>query len=138
MILLTGGTGYVGSHLLGRLRRRNEPIRVLARDPDRHRQLAAEKVEVVKGDVSDPQRLHAAMKGVDTVIHLVAIIRERPGGATFERINYDGSVNVVDAAKEAGVARLIHQSALGARPDPKLPYFDTKYRAEQYVQASGL
>jgi uncharacterized protein YbjT (DUF2867 family) len=57
---------------------------------------------------------------------------------TFERINYGGTINVVDAAKEAGVKRILYQSALGARPDPSLPYFDTKYRAEQYLQQSGL
>jgi NADH dehydrogenase len=95
-------------------------------------------VGVFKGDVTDPASLREAMQGVDTVINLVAIIRERPGGETFERINYGGTVNVVDAAKAAGVKRILQQSALGARPDPRLPYFDTKYRAEQYVQQSGL
>jgi uncharacterized protein YbjT (DUF2867 family) len=138
MILLTGGTGYVGSHLLARLRRRGEPVRVLARDPSKHQHLVTGNVGVIQGDVTDRDSLAAAMRDVDTVIHLVAIIRERPGGITFERINYGGTVNVVDAAKAAGVSRVIHQSALGARPDPNLPYFDTKYRAEQYVQASGL
>ncbi len=138
MILLTGGTGYVGSHLLGRLRKRGEPVRVLTRDPEKYRHLETGNVGLAKGDVTNPESLHAAMQDVSTVVHLVAIIRERPGGITFERINYGGTVNVVEAAKAAGVQRIIHQSALGARPDPQLPYFDTKYRAEQYVQRSGL
>lgn len=138
MILLTGGTGYVGSHLLARLRQRGEPVRILVRDPAEHQHLVTGNVGVVKGDVTDPNSLGEAMQGIETVVHLVAIIRERPGGVTFERINYGGTVNVVDAAKAAGVKRMIYQSALGARPDPKLPYFDTKHRAEQYVQASGL
>jgi NADH dehydrogenase len=138
VILLTGGTGYVGSHLLGRLRKRGEPVRVLVRDPAKHHHLETGNVGLAKGDVTNLESLHAAMQDVSTVIHLVAIIRERPGGITFERINYGGTVNVVEAAKAAGVKRIIHQSALGARPDPRLPYFDTKYRAEQYVQASGL
>src|SRR5439155_24238327 len=99
---------------------------------------ATGNVTLAAGDVTDPQSLRAAMEGVTTVINLVAIIRERPGGITFERINYGGTVNIVDAAQAAGVRRIVQQSALGARRDPALPYFDTKYRAEQYVQASGL
>jgi len=138
MILLTGGTGYVGSHLLARLRRRGEPVRVLTRDPSKHQHLQTGNVGLIKGNVTDGASLRAAMEGVTTVINLVAIIRERPGGITFERINYGGTVNIVDAAKAAGVQRIVQQSALGVRPDPKLPYFDTKYRAEEYVRKSGL
>jgi uncharacterized protein YbjT (DUF2867 family) len=138
MILLTGGTGYVGSHLLARLRQRGEPVRVLVRDPEQYGHLVTGNVGIARGDVTDPDSLVEPMQGIDTVIHLVAIIRERPGGVTFDRINYGGTVNVVDAAKAAGVKRFVHQSALGARPDPRLPYFNTKFRAEQYVQASGL
>ena len=138
MILLTGGTGYVGSHLLARLRGRGEPVRVLVRDPARHQHLATGNVGLASGDVTDPPSLAEAMQGVDTVIHLVAIIRERGAGVTFERLNYGGAVNVVNAAKTAGVKRILHQSALGARSDPRLPYFDTKHRAEEYVKGSGL
>ena len=138
MILVTGGTGYVGSHLLARLRQRDERVRLLVRDPAKYQQLAGGNVELAKGDVTDPASLGEAMQGVSTVIHLVAIIRERPGGITFERIIYGGTVNVVDTAKSAGVKRFIHQSALGVRPDPNLPYFDAKYRAEEYVRQSGL
>ncbi len=138
MILLTGGTGYVGSHLLAHLRRRGEPVRVLVRDPQKHQHLVTGNVGVFQGDVTDAASLREAMEGVDTVIHLVAIIRERPGGVTFDRIIYAGTANVVDAAVKAGVKRILYQSALGARPDPRLPYFDSKYRAEQYVQQSGL
>ncbi|GAC1557922.1 MAG: NAD(P)H-binding protein [Herpetosiphon sp.] len=138
MILITGGTGYVGSYLVAKLRTRNEPVRLLVRDPARYAHLAHGNIELVKGDVTDPQSLEPALAGVDVVINLVAIIRELPGGVTFERINYGGTVNIVDAAKAAGVQRFLQMSALGVRPDPKLPYFDTKYRAQQYVQQSGL
>ena len=138
MILLTGGTGYVGSRMLEKLRSRPEPVRLLVRDLERAKKLAGGTVTLAKGDVTDPATLPAAMEGVDTVIHLVAIIRERPGGVTFERYNYQGTVNMVDAAKAAGVKRFIHMSALGVRPDPSLPYMDTKYRAQQYVEQSGL
>jgi NADH dehydrogenase len=138
MILLTGGTGYVGSYLLAALRRRDEPVRVLVRDPATHQDLVRGNVELARGDVTDPRSLSEAMQGVSTVIHLVAIIREGPGGMTFERVNYGGTVNVVEAAKAVGVTRILHQSTLAARPDPTLPHYDTKYRAEQYVKEIGL
>ncbi len=124
MILLTGGTGYVGSYLLAKLRGRGEPVRILARDPAKFQHLVTGNVGVAQGDVTDPGSLTKALEGVDKVIHLVAIIRERPGGVTFERINYAGTVNIVDAAKAAGVKRFLHMSALGVRPDPALAYFE--------------
>ncbi|WP_164689230.1 SDR family oxidoreductase [Herpetosiphon llansteffanensis] len=138
MILVTGGTGYVGSRLIEKLRQRPEPVRVLVRTPEKAQKLVAGNISIVKGDVSDPESLLAAMKGVSTVIHLVAIIRERSGGITFERMNYQATVNVVDAAKAAGVKRFLHMSALGVVNDPNLPYMDTKFRAQKYVEASGL
>lgn len=138
MILLTGGTGYVGRRMVEKLRTRPEPLRLLVRDPASAQKYGGGTVTIVKGDVTDPTSLPAALEGVDTVIHLVAIIRERSGGVTFERMNYQGTVNIVDAAKAAGVKRFIHMSALGVRLDPALPYMDTKYRAQQYVENSGL
>lgn len=138
MILVTGGTGYVGSRLIEKLRQRPEPVRVLVRTPEKAQKLVAGNVSIVKGDVTDPESLIAAMKGVSTVIHLVAIIRERSGGISFERMNYQATVNVVDAAKAAGVKRFLHMSALGVVNDPNLPYMDTKFRAQKYVEASGL
>jgi uncharacterized protein YbjT (DUF2867 family) len=137
MILVTGGTGYVGSHLVQKLAEQGRPVRLVVRDPATARGKLPDGVAVVAGDVSDPGSLGPAMVGVDTVIHLVAIIRER-GGTTFERVNYEGSVQVVDAAKAAGARRYLQMSALGALPDPRFPYHDTKYRAEEYVKASGL
>lgn len=138
MILLTGGTGYVGSYILAQLRGRGEPIRLLVREPARYQQLATGNVGLAQGDVTDPDSLQRAFEGVDKVIHLVAIIRERAGGITFERVNYGGTVNVVAAAQAAGVKRFLHMGALGTQPNPRLPYLDTKYRAEQVVQQSGL
>src|SRR5688500_9574876 len=76
MILITGGTGYVGSRLVEKLRARNEPLRLLVRDPERARGSAG-SVELARGDVTDPASLAAAAEGADTIINLVAIIRER-------------------------------------------------------------
>lgn len=136
-ILVTGGTGFVGSYVVPRLREAGHTIRLIVRDPTRLPAHAQGGVEVVEGDVSRPDTLAPAVAGVDAVVHLVAIIRER-GGATFERINYQGTVNIVDAALAAGVRRFVQMSANGARPASEYPYFDTKFRAQQYVVESGL
>jgi uncharacterized protein YbjT (DUF2867 family) len=137
MILVTGGTGYVGSRLVQKLVEQGRPVRLLVRDTAEGMRKFPTGVEFARGDVTEPETLPAAMAGVETVIHLVAIIRER-GGLTFEKVNYQGTVNVVDAEKEAGVRRHLQMSALGVLRDPNFPYHDTKYRAEQYVKASGL
>src|SRR5262249_24915957 len=118
MILVTGGTGYVGSRLVRKLAEQGRPVRLIARDVAAARHQAPEYVEVIAGDVTAPATLAAAMTVVDSVIHLVAIIRER-GSATFERINYEGTVHVVDAAVASGARRYLQMSALGALPDPQ-------------------
>jgi NADH dehydrogenase len=140
MILVTGGTGYVGSHIVKRLIEAGQPVRALVRNrawAQAEGRLANLKVEWVEGDVTQPETLAAAMQGVDAVIHTVAIAIEK-GGRKYETINYQGTVNVVDAAKAAGVKRFINISQLGA--DAKLPYrfLASKGKAQDYVAASGL
>jgi len=91
-----------------------------------------EQIEVVSGDVTDRQSLLPIMQGVTTVVHLVAIAIEK-GSQTYEAINYQGTINVVDAANQAGVGRFINMSQNGA--DSKLPYrfLKSKGQAQDYV-----
>jgi uncharacterized protein YbjT (DUF2867 family) len=138
MILVTGGTGFVGSRIVQKLVAASRPVRLLVRDAEAARRTYPTGVEFAHGDVTELETLVAALAGVEVVIHLVAIIRERGEGVSFERINYRGTVNIIDAEKRAGVRRHLQMSALGALPDPNFPYHDTKYRAEQYVKASGM
>jgi uncharacterized protein YbjT (DUF2867 family) len=134
-VLLIGGTGYVGDRMRYVLRDAGYSVRLLSRSSDeRH---VSEGFGVARGDVTNRESLVAAMQGVSAVINLVAIIKEK-GDVTFENINYKGSVNVVDAARQAGVKRLIQMSALGAGDLPSYSYFHTKWRAENYVKDSGL
>ncbi len=137
MILVTGGTGYVGSRLVQKLVAQGREVRVLVRDPNAAKAKLPQGAIPVQGDVTDPATLPAALAGVDTVIHLVAIIRERGGNVTFEKINYEGTVHIIDAEKNAGVHRHLQMSALGALPDSNFPYHYTKFRAEEYVKKSG-
>lgn len=136
-VLLVGGTGYVGDAMRPRLRDAGYAVRLLVRDGASSARYEREGFTIALGDVADVDALARAMQGVDAVINLVAIIKER-GEATFERVNYQGSVNVVDAARRAGARRLIQMSALGAGNLPSYPYHYTKWRAENEVKDSGL
>ena len=132
-VLVTGGAGFIGRHLVPALRARGKPVRVLAREP-----VTVEGAEVVVGDVTRPETLPAALDGVDAVIHLVAILQGKP--EDFARVIGDGTRNVVEAAREAGVRRFIYQSALGLNEQSRetIPYFRGKWAAEQAVTGSGL
>lgn len=137
MILITGATGFVGSHLVARLKREGQAVRCLVRPTSDVAWLRQHSVELVTGSVNDPQSLQVALRGATAVVHLVAIIRER-GRQTFNYVNYLGTKAVVEAAQEAGVPRFIHMSALGARSDPAFPYLCSKWRGEETVRASGI
>ena len=137
-VLVTGGTGFIGPHVVHALRARDTPVRALVRDPARATRLAAWGVELVPGDVTDPASLRAACEGADAVVHLVAIIRGRP--VDFERVMSQGARNVVAAAQEAGVRRFVLASALGLdeRSKDAVPYFAAKWEMEAAVKESGL
>jgi NADH dehydrogenase len=96
-------------------------------------------VKTFRGGLFDPAVLDQGMKGCTAVTHLVGIIMEKPGeGVTFERIHHQGTVAAVDAAKRNGVKRFVQMSALGVRADAVSEYHKTKWKAEEYVRASGL
>jgi uncharacterized protein YbjT (DUF2867 family) len=137
-VLVTGGTGFIGPHVVHALRTRDTAVRALVRNPGRATRLAAWGVELATGDVTDPVSLRAACEGVDTVVHLVAIIRGRP--ADFERVMSQGTRNVVAAAQDAGARRFVLASALGLDEGTKdaVPYFAAKWEMERAVRESGL
>ncbi|HVP75647.1 MAG TPA: complex I NDUFA9 subunit family protein [Gaiellaceae bacterium] len=136
--LVTGGTGFIGPHVVHALRVRDVAVRALVRNPTRASRLAAWGVEVVQGDVTDAASLREACVGVDAVVHLVSIIKG--SRADFERVMTEGTRNVVAAAKEAGVGRFVLTSALGLdeRSREAVPYFGAKWQMEQAVEQSGL
>lgn len=134
-ILVTGAAGYVGNNTVKRLVKMGKPVRAMVRNTEKAKMRLADvldKIELVEGDVTDRDSLAPAMKDVGTVIHLVAIALEK-GGQTYEEINYQGTINVVDAAEAAGVTRFINMSQNGA--DSSLPYrfLKSKGRAQEYV-----
>ncbi len=140
MILITGAAGYVGSNLVRLLVAQGKPVRALVHSPQKAAVRLADvrdQIEIVRGDVTRPETLAPALEGASAVVHLVAVAIER-GRGDYERINTQGTVNLVDAAKAAGVRRFINMSQNGA--DSRLPYrfLASKGRAQEYVAASGL
>ncbi len=135
MILVTGGSGFIGPRLVARLGEGGRVVRALARG-QRRADLPA-GVETATGNVVSGEGLPEAMAGVERVVHLVAIIREGRG-QTFDGVIRRGTERVVEAALAAGVQKLVYVSAIGARDDPTYPYLVAKWRAEQAVINSGL
>jgi len=137
MVLVTGATGFVGSHLLRRMRSAGLPVRAMVRDSEKTQGLRELGVEIVVGDFSDKASLMSAATGVERVVHLVGIIQESPG-ATFQSVHVEGTKNLVAALKQAGVRHLVYQSALGARAQSPSRYHQTKWEAEELVRNSGI
>ena len=137
-VALTGGTGFVGRHVAAMLVARGHGVRVLARDPARARFLSDPKVELVRGGLADSAALARLARGADALVHLVGIIVEQ-GSQTFAAVHVAGTRAVLAAARDAGVRRFIHMSAVGARDEPgATPYHRTKSQAERLVADSGV
>jgi uncharacterized protein YbjT (DUF2867 family) len=138
-VLVTGASGFVGNVVVKELLAQGHLVRALVRQGSEKKLQERERVEIAPGDCLDHEAMETAAAGCEAVIHLVGIIREFPGrGITFEQVHVQATRNVVDAAKGAGVKRYLHMSALGARPEPADPYHVTNFRADEYVQNSGL
>jgi NADH dehydrogenase len=137
VILVTGATGYVGGHLVARLVGGAEPVRGLVRRPDA--KLPA-GVDSVRGDVTEPESLPAAVEGVEMVIHCAAITgdRKEPYRGAYDRVNREGTANLVAAASAAGVKRLVVMSGLGCKPAPAGTYMATRWGLEEAVRQGGI
>jgi uncharacterized protein YbjT (DUF2867 family) len=138
MILVTGGTGFVGSHIVNALADAGKDVRVLERKPGSWQEAGVRCREAVQGDMTDPESLRRAVSGCDTVVHLVAIRQGKP--EQFQRVMSEGTRDLVAAAKEAGVRRFVLMSALGTTDETKdlVPYYRAKWDMEQTVKGSGL
>jgi uncharacterized protein YbjT (DUF2867 family) len=144
-ILVTGASGFVGSHLVPALLDAGHRILALVRDDEAasdvtRRLTAAQRpgVEFRRGDVTRPETLVAALAGADAVLHLVALPRDVDGGASLRLVNTEGTRNVLRAATEAGVRRFVHLGAMAVTDDPDLHYASSKATAMALVRESGL
>ena len=139
MILVTGATGTVGSALLPKLLDRGEQVRVLVRDPRGLGRLRVE-VRIVLGDLTelaDPRVVRGALRGVSTVIHLAAAIRDQPR-APVEELNGLATARLLRAAEAAGIGRFVFFSAIGASEIQRTRFFRAKALAEEAVLGSDL
>jgi NADH dehydrogenase len=136
VLLLTGATGLVGSALLRRLTAAGQPVRCLVRDP---RRLGPERVrvQIALGDLSDPPSFRNALRGVSTVVHLAASIRDQPHGS-IEELNGIATWRMVEAAERAGAERFVFFSALSASAHNRTRFLRAKALAEEAVRASSL
>jgi uncharacterized protein YbjT (DUF2867 family) len=136
MLLLTGATGLVGSALLRRLVAEGEQVRCLVRDP---RRLGAQRVrvQIALGDLTDPPSFRNALRGVHTVVHLAASIRDQPRGS-IEELNGIATWRMVEAAERSGVERFVFFSVLDASTHHRARFFRAKALAEQAVRDAQL
>ena len=140
MIAVTGAAGFLGSHLVKRLVALRRPVRAIVRSAASTRQegrLAGLDLEVVEGDVTRVETLPRALSGASAVVHTVAVAVEKRRG-DYETVNFQGTVNVVEAAKSSGTRRFINVSQLGASPDLPYRFLASKGKAQGYVAASSL
>lgn len=142
MILVSGGTGFVGSAITAELLSRKERVAVLGRDAEKIRSRFGDDAEVRAGDVRNPSTLAAAISGADVVVNAVQFpgspIENRRKGWTFEEVDLKGTRNQVDAAKAAGVRRFVYISGAGASKTADKHWFRYKWEAEQYLRDSGM
>lgn len=136
MILVTGATGVVGTALIPELLQRGHTVRALVREP---RGLGAQRVnvQIALADLGDPHGLRHALRGVKTVVHLGATVRDQPP-RRLEEVNGLGTARLLRAAERAGVERFVFFSAIGATSFQRTRFFRSKALAEERVSSSPL
>ena len=151
-VCVTGGTGFLGSYLLRDLLANGTNVRVLARPSPRSERLAAAGVEIVPGDLRDPESIAHAVRGADIVYHLAAKVGAAPYEDYFE-MNVDGTARVLEACAANGVGQFVYASSLAVygpvaegtridehtpfdhKPELRDPYSESKIKADQLVSA---
>jgi uncharacterized protein YbjT (DUF2867 family) len=136
-IAITGGTGFIGGHLAQRLVTEGHRVVLLARGSNGQSTNGKMNAEFVSSDLSDSTALIDAFRDCDAVAHCAGINREI-GEQTYQKVHVEATRNVVRAAREAGVRKLLLMSFLRARPDCGSPYHESKWAAEEIVRDSGL
>jgi uncharacterized protein YbjT (DUF2867 family) len=135
-ILLLGSTGFFGRGVAHKLIDGGHQLRVLVRDPMKAAAFKIRGAQVVVGDALNPSVVTQAAQGVEHIISLVAVRRNRP--QSFLEVNVDGPRILGEAAKAAGVQSVVLVSVIGARLDPHYKYLTSRWMGEQELAKSGV
>ena len=136
VVLLTGASGYVGGRFIPLLEAQSIELRCLARKPDKLMPLVSKSTQVVRGDVLDPPSLDEALHGVHTAYYLVHLMTD---SKDFEKEDRQAATNFADAAKKAGVRRIVYLGGLGDDADPDLsPHLRSRHEVGDLLRASGV
>ncbi len=141
MILVTGAAGFAGSRIVAKLVEQGAQPRALARSSAQAAaRLPQEGVEIVVGDTTRPETLAAAVAGIETIIHCAFITADRKQGSSvnYYETNVTGTRNLIAAAKDAGVKRIIELGGLGTQPAAPGSYMATRHQADEAIKTSGL
>jgi uncharacterized protein YbjT (DUF2867 family) len=135
-VLVTGATGFIGPHVVQRLVDDGHVVRVLEHTAGSSATLPSQ--EAVEGSMTDPASLRRAVDGQEAVVHLVGILSGK--SEEFRSVMEEGTRDLLEAARDAGVERFVLMSALGVTEETKdlVPYYGAKWQMEQDVKASGL
>ncbi len=134
---VTGATGFIGGHLVAKLIARGDQLTCLVRNPDKAANLARQGVTLVKGDVSDRAVMREAMRGVDGVFHIAALYKLGPEfKEQMAAVNVAGTRNVLEAAVEAGVPKIVYTSTVGVFGNTHGKIVDESYRVEKQSLSS--
>lgn len=138
-IAITGGTGFVGSHLARALTHEGHQVAIVTRGADKRNSTIRKLSNATFHPIGtgDEAKLTAAFAGCDAVAHCAGINREI-GDQTYQKVHIEGTRNVVNAARRAGVKKILLVSFLRARPACGSGYHESKFAAEEIVRASGL
>ena len=136
-ILLAGATGYLGSHIARASAAKGYGMRVIARSPEKLRDLGIVTDDVCRAELVQPETLKGCCAGIDTVISTVGITRQKDG-LTYLDVDYQANLNLLNEAREQGVRKFIYVSVLHGDRFRELKICDAKERFVDALQASGL
>ena len=137
-VAVFGGTGFVGRYVTQALADAGHTVRLLVRPGRSQAPPMPTGAQTVSGEIGDADAIRATLQGADAAVYLIGILREDPArGVTFEALQYEGAVRVIDAAREVGVSRFLLMSANGVEREENA-YQRTKRAAERHLEQSGL